>query len=211
MTYPPQQPGPAGQDPYGRPPQQPHQPQQPYGQQPPPYGGQPQQPYGGGSSYQGLGSFGPAGPPQGPPARGNNRLVITIVLIAVLVLGGGGATFFILNKDDTASATNKPEDVRDAYMTAYETKSFDDVVGNACSGYKSEYGTDTSTLENELSPFTIEAKADGEPEVSGNRARANINLELSGNGKEQTARIYIDIVQEGSEWKFCGEGEVKGG
>src|ERR1700754_1102671 len=148
MTYPPQQPGPYGQDPYGQ--------QQP--PQTPPYGGQ--------SSYQGLGSYGPPPPP--PPKKPHTGMIVAIVLIVLLVLGGGGVAVGVRTKNDdsnsapdgkttdqsspestsdeptdgtdpteptgdtgdqgTGDASNTPDDVRDAYMEAYESKSFSSVV-----------------------------------------------------------------------------------
>jgi hypothetical protein len=93
MTYPPQQPGPYGQDPYG---QQP--PQGPYGQQPDQFGGQP--------AYQGFGGYPgpdggfPGGQPPQPPKPRNTGKIVAIVAIAVLVLGGGGVGAYFLLKDD---------------------------------------------------------------------------------------------------------------
>jgi hypothetical protein len=219
MTYPPQQPGPYGQDPYGQ--------QQP--PQTPPYGGQ--------SSYQGLGSY---GPPPPPPKKSNTGMIVAIVLIVLLVLGGGGVAFWVLNKDDNKntsadadktsspasgeeptgsdtpteettdepSTSNTPDDVRDAYMEAYETKSFGAVVASACAAYKSKYGTDTSSLEKTLEPYEITATAEGEPDVNGNTATADIKLELSQAGTTERPSIFIKIVEEGGEWRFCGEGEA---
>ncbi|GAB3443660.1 hypothetical protein [Actinophytocola sediminis] len=259
MTYPPQQPGPYGQDPYGQqPPQSPPygQPAQPpYGGQPsPPYGQpQPQQPYGQ-TSYQGLGGYGQGGLPPEPPKKRNTGMIVAIVLIVLLVVGGGGVALFLLNKDDdkqnastngtdkssTASepdpsedaspsededtpssddsdtgggsdgggSTEGPEEVRQAYMDAYESKSFGSVVNNACDAYKEQYGTDTSELETQLAPFTITATADGEPEIVGKNATANIDLELTQGSNTQPAKIFIKIVDEDGEWKFCGEGEA---
>lgn len=273
MTYPPQQPGPYGQDPYGQQPQQPPQsppygqPSPPYGQQPspPPYGGQPSPPYGqppqpqqppqfgGQTSYQGLGSYG--GQPPEPPKKRNTGMIVAIVLIVLLVVGGGGVALFVLNKDDdkpnastnttdetsqsespsedetaasedadeptrdededptgsngeSGDASNSPEDVRQAYMDAYENKSFSAVVNNACDAYKEEYGTDTSELEQQLEPFEITATASGEPEVTGSTARADIDLELTQGGTSRPANIFIKIVEEDGEWRFCGEGEA---
>ena len=221
MTYPPQQPGPYGQDPYGQ--------QQP--PQTPPYGGQ--------SSYQGLGSY---GPPPPPPKKKNTGMIVAIVLIVLLVLGGGGVAVWVLTKNDdknTAadsdqtsapasgeettggsdaptteettdepSTGNTPDDVRDAYMEAYETKSFSAVVSSACAAYKSKYGTDTSSLEKTLEPYEITATASGEPDVNGNTATADIKLELSQAGTTERPSIFIKIVEEGGEWRFCGEGEA---
>jgi hypothetical protein len=222
MTYPPQQPPPYGQDPYGQ--------QQP--PQTPPYGGQ--------SSYQGLGSYS-GGPPPPPPKKRNTGMIVAIVLIVLLVLGGGGVAVWILTKkgDDNASAgdksteqttppssdeptddsptddptgdsgsSNSPDDVRDAYMAAYEAKSFTDVVSESCAAYKSKYGTNTSDLEQTLAPYEIKATASGEPDVNGNTATANIDLALTQAGTTERPSIFIKIVEEDGQWRFCGEGEA---
>jgi hypothetical protein len=222
MTYPPQQPGPYGQDPYG--------------QQPPPM----TPPYGGQSSYQGLGSYGTPPPP--PPKKRNTGMIIAIVLIVLLVVGGGGVAIWVLTKGDdsntasgdpsttagptpdntettesptettteeTSTATNTPDDVRQAYMTAYENKDFTSVVASSCAAYKSKYGTDTSSLEKTLSQYDIKATADGEPKVNGNTATADIKLELSAGGTTEKPTIFIKIVEEDGEWRFCGEGEAR--
>jgi hypothetical protein len=225
MTYPPQQPGPYGQDPYG---------QQP--PQTPPYGGQ--------SSYQGLGSYGPPPPPP-PPKKRNTGMIVAIVLIVLLVLGGGGVAVWVLTKKDDSNnasddkktdqssspsseeqptesgdptndgglggdgdASNSPDDVRDAYMEAYETKSFTSVVSSACAAYKSKYGTDTADLEKTLEPYDITATASGDPDVNGNTATANIDLALAHDGTTERPSIFIKIVEENGEWRFCGEGEA---
>jgi hypothetical protein len=224
MTYPPQQPGPYGQDPYG---------QQP--PQTPPYGGQ--------SSYQGLGSYGPPPPPP-PPKKRNTGMIVAIVLIVLLVLGGGGVAVWVLTKKDDnnnaaddkktdqssspssadeptdsgdptndgglgdGDASNTPDDVREAYMAAYESKSFTSVVNSACAAYKSKYGTDTSDLEATLEPYDITATASGDPDVNGNTATANIDLALAHDGTTERPSIFIKIVEEDGEWRFCGEGEA---
>lgn len=229
MTYPPQQPGPYGQDPYGQ--------QRPA--QPPPYGGQ--------SAYQGLGSYAggqPPPPPQPPPPKKRNTgMIVAIVLIVLLVLGGGGVALVVLTGDDDPNAaaddsttsqpttgaepsddapasdeptdedpastsSNSPEDVREAYMTAYENKDFSEVVDSACAAYKNKYTTDTTSLEETLAPYDITAKADGEPDVNGNTATAKINLELTQAGTTERPKIFIKIVEEDGEWRFCGEGEA---
>ncbi|MGQ0839031.1 hypothetical protein [Actinokineospora sp.] len=103
MTYPPQQPGPYGQDPYGQ--QQPGYGQQPgqYGQQQPGYG-QPQQfgqdPYG----HPGYGGYGPGG----EPPKKNNGKIIAIVVIAVLVLAGAGVGVYFLTKADDKPVATAP-------------------------------------------------------------------------------------------------------
>ncbi|MGQ0839030.1 hypothetical protein [Actinokineospora sp.] len=224
MTYPPQQPGPYGQDPYGQ--------QQPgYGQQPDPFAQQP--------AYQGFGGYpGPGGPPQ-PPKRDNTGKIVAIVLIALLVLGGAGVGVYFLTKGDdkpttaapggstkntpSGSETQSPDDtstkstteppanddgpqqVVEAYVDAYETKSFSSVTTAACDAYKKKYGTDTSDLEGKLAEFDIIATAKGSPEVKGSTATAQIDLKLSKDGQSKDASIKIKIVKESGAWKFCGE------
>lgn len=220
MTYPPQQPGPYGQNPYGQQPQT------------PPYGGQ--------SSYQGLGSYGAPPPPPPPPKK--TGMIVAIVLIVLLVVGGGGVAIWVLtkgdDKDTTASdgdtdkstapssepsettdtettettdpndAINTPDDVRTAYMEAYENKSFSEVVASSCAAYKTKYGTDTSSLEKTLSQYQITAAPRGEPEINGNTATANIDLTLSADGTTEKPKIFIKIVEEDGQWRFCGEGKA---
>jgi hypothetical protein len=111
--------------------------------------------------------------------------------------------------DGGGGASNTPDDVRTAYMEAYESKSFADVVNSACAAYKSKYGTDTTSLEKQLAPFEITATASGEPDVNGNTATADINLELSNAGTTEKPKIFIKIVEEDGQWRFCGEGEAK--
>lgn len=91
MTYPPQQPGPYGQqNPWGQqpppqgPPQGPYPPQQPPSQTPPWLAG-------------GPGGF-PAFEPEPKKSRGG---LIAVIIVAVLVLGGGGfGLYLLLSKDD---------------------------------------------------------------------------------------------------------------
>jgi hypothetical protein len=208
MSYPPQQPG-------------------PYGQQQPGQFGQ--------SSYQGLGSY--AGGSGQPPKKKNTGMIVAIVAIAVMLLGGGGVAVYFLTKDngdggdnaadkttsssagkatDDASksednsgdSTNSPDDVRDAYMAAYENKDFADVVDDSCAAYKKKFGTDTSQLESDLEPYEITASASGEPDVNGNTATAKIDLELTADGTTEKPKILIKIVEEDGQWRFCGEGKA---
>ncbi|MET9230827.1 hypothetical protein [Lentzea sp. NPDC003310] len=137
MTYPPQQPGPYGQQPppggpYGQQPPQPGpygqqpgqygQPQQPgpHGQQPPPgYGPPPQQGYQqqpppghgqpGPQGRQPFGQHGGFGGP--PPSKRNNGLIAAVVVLAVLVIVGGIGYPYLFkpgsDSDDTAAATSQ--------------------------------------------------------------------------------------------------------
>ncbi|HVK21396.1 MAG TPA: hypothetical protein VM677_08555 [Actinokineospora sp.] len=220
MTYPPQQPGPYGQQP----------PQGPYGQQQPdPFATQP--------AYQGFGGY--PQPPQAPKPN-NTGKIIAIVAIALIVLVGAGVGVYFLTKDkgtdttaaptSTTSTTSKPStskseddaptetseqqsggsvdpaEIVEAYISAYENKDFSDVTAEACEAYKKKYGTDTSELEGKLSKYTVTGKAKGKPEVKGSTATAEIDLELTPQGGTATqAHIRIKIVKESGVWRFCGE------
>jgi hypothetical protein len=222
MTYPPQQPGPYGQQP----------PQGPYGQQPDPFGAQP--------PYQGFGGYPGGGE---PPAPKNTGKIVAIIAIAVLVLGGAATGVYFLTKGDDKGSTaaptssepkaepsgseeptkseskkpsptsgsssggaNSPEKIVEAYISAYQEKDFSKVTAEACDAYKKKYGTDTSKLEGELSKYEVKGEAKGEPEVKGSIATAEIDLELTPEGGEpKPAHIRIKIVKEDGAWRFCGE------
>ncbi len=240
MTYPPQQPGPYGQQPqqpggYGNQPQPGgYGQQQPggYGQQPDPFAQQP--------AYQGFGGYPGGGEPPKPPKQSNTGKIVAIIVIAVLVLGGAGVGVYFLTKGDdkntaapgegtTKSAptsgggeetttksrptttttkaddTEGPQAVVDAYVAAYESKSFSAVTTQACEAYKKKYGTDTSKLEGELADYSITAAANGTPKVTGSSASAKIDLTLAKGTESKAVTIEIKIVRESGEWKFCGE------
>jgi hypothetical protein len=83
MTHPPQQPGPYGQDPYGRQPGQFGQP----GPQPPGYGGH------------------PGGPGAPPPRRRSPWVIVAVAVGALLVLAGAGTGIYFLTKDEGQPGT----------------------------------------------------------------------------------------------------------
>jgi hypothetical protein len=106
MTYPPQQPGPYGQqDPYGQ--------QNPYGQQPQQYGQQPQ--FGGQQQWGQQPGF-----PAAPPPKKKTGLIVTLVLVVLLVAGGGFAAWWFLIKDDNGGSGggggDDPRATADAYV-----------------------------------------------------------------------------------------------
>lgn len=105
MTYPPQQPGPYGQqDPYGQ--------QNPYGQQPQQYGQQPQ--FGGPQWGQ------QPGYPAAPPPKKKTGLIVTIVLLVLVLAGGGFAAWWFLIKEDNGGGGGgggaDPRAAADAYV-----------------------------------------------------------------------------------------------
>ncbi|MPZ79348.1 MAG: hypothetical protein GEV28_02715 [Actinophytocola sp.] len=105
MTYPPQPPGPYGQQPG------PYGPQGPYHQGPRnqgPYPPQPPQtPWGAGDQ----GGF-PVGP---PPAKPRTGLITSLVIVAILVVGGGGVgAYLLLGKDDDTGSGGGGGDARSA-------------------------------------------------------------------------------------------------
>jgi hypothetical protein len=215
MTYPPQQPGP-----YGGPP-------------PPGYGQGPWQPQGGYQGGFGTQPF-PAqqpGPPE-PPRGGNTGKVVAIVLMALLVVAGTGVGVYFLTREsgnqaaqqntpppvttaetsapptsdeDDADTGAGPAAVVEEYISAYETKRFSAVTGQACRAYKKKYGTNTAQLESQLARYTITGSAQGEPVIRGDVATARIALELSSDTDVKNVDIEIKIVKEDGEWRFCGE------
>src|SRR5262245_28517087 len=119
MSYPPQQPGPYGPDPYGQ--------QQPYGQQPQygqqqPYG---QQQFGQQPQWGGQQPGYPVGP---PPKRPRTGLIATLIIVGVLALGGGGAGIYFLTKSDDSNNSgggapangDDPQSVAQKFADVYE-------------------------------------------------------------------------------------------
>ncbi|MGW4207370.1 hypothetical protein ACWEIJ_05230 [Lentzea sp. NPDC004789] len=163
MTYPPQQPGPYGQQPqpggpYGQqPPQQPGygqqpqpgygQPQQPgYGQQPGSYGPPQQDPFGqqgpqsGGFPQQGYGQPGPYGQQPGyggfggpPPKKSKTGLIIGVI-IGVLVLVGGGITAAVLLSGKKSSDTSTASSDTNSAPTDGSTKPTTPSKGSSSGG-----------------------------------------------------------------------------
>lgn len=225
MTYPPQ-PGPYGPQqpgPYGQP-----QPQDPYAQQ--------QSSYQGLGTYAG-GPGGPP-PQRTNTGKIVAVIVIALLVLGGGGAGvyfltknknSDNTTAATDNKQDNTPRPNEsngsgpisddkppqptggssdPAGVQQAYIDAYESKRFDDVLNSACDAYKKKFGTNTKDLETQLAPYDIKATADGKPEVTGGTATAKINLELTKDGETKTPKIKIKIVKESGKWKFCGEGEA---
>ena len=155
------------------------------------------------------------------------RLVAAVVVV-LLVLGGVGAATAALMTDQAdqpaaadpaaqAAQSAQPasvpeseagaEQVRQTYMTAYETKNFAPLVGTACTAYQAKYGTDTAETEKQLAPFTIAATPVGAPRVTGGSATAQVALKFSrtGGGAKDTT-VTMRLVVESGQWRFCGEG-----
>ena len=135
-----------------------------------------------------------------PPSRKRSAVLIVGIIGVVLVVGG--AALFARNR----SSVNSPDGVREAYMAAYEQHDFREVVEDACSTYKRDFGTDTSTLEQNIQAFEVTATADGEPALRGDAATADITLEVSQGSTTEQVPIFIRIQKEGGVWRFCGEG-----
>lgn len=140
-----------------------------------------------------------------PVRRRSVLKVAVVVAVALLVLGGAATGLYFLTRDDGSVPAGSPEDVREDYIRAYETKDFASVVREACQTYRKEFGTDTSKLENELERYDVSAKPWGPPEVSGDAATAYVDLELARRGDVERPRIAIHVVKEAGKWRFCGE------
>lgn len=164
MTYPPQQPGPLGQDPYGQ------QGPGPYGQQGPgqygqpgpgqgPYGPPPGQfgqpgpnPYGTSGQYnppggyQGLGGYPSGGPGGEPPRKSSTGTIVAVVVVAVLVLAGAATGIYFLTKDSgqtTAGGQTTSAKPTDTPTTTKSTSKGNDSSGPAAvqKAYMTAYET----------------------------------------------------------------------
>ncbi len=205
MTYPPQQPGPYGQqDPYGQ--------QNPYGQQPQ-YGQQPygQQPYGQQPQY---------GAPQwgqpdfaAPPPKKKTGLIVTLVIVALLVAGGGFAAWYFLIKDDGGTGGgDSPRATADAYVKelgaavskAPADVSLDKVKPLMCA-------KDYQELDKELQKAKKEDDASETPEPT-TFAVTNFKEEGEGATFEMTQKrgdderdpLKLDVKKEDGNWVVCG-------
>jgi hypothetical protein len=211
MSYPPQQPGPYGQDPYGQQPygQQPYG-QQPYGQQQPPWGGPP-------PGYA-------AGPPPKPPRTG---LIATLIIVGILVLGGGGAGIYFLTKgNDKDSGGSAPVDSGDPQAVAQRFASnFEKVVNSDLWDYNAddfrpivcgkEFERLTKETEKTLQtrqsrgrkpsrrpePDQVKAGA-ADVKVSGDHGTFNLT-QVEHDGKKLKDRP-LKLQRETGNWKVCG-------
>ncbi len=209
MTYPPQQPGPYGQDPYG---QQPNYGQSPWGQQPDPYG---QSPWG---DQQGF----PMGP---PPPKKKGGLMAALIIVAILVIGGGGAgLYFLLKNDETdpggggSSKEDGPRAAADAFteeMQKLVNSALQDIDLSPLKPYVC--GDDYTRLDEELTEAKeeledIPSATDGPPteqikvsvqdfKETDDGATFNFHRETEGgDGDEQE----LKVVEEGESWVVCG-------
>jgi len=220
MTYPPQQPGPYGQDPYGQ--QQPYG-QQPYGQQP--YGqpgqyGQQPPPWGGPSP-----GF-PVGPPPKPPRTG---LIATLIIVGILVLGGGGVGIYLLTKgDDNGSNTGGGGPVNDSDPKAVAQRfadNFEKVVNSELWDYNGDdfkpivCGKDFDRLNKDTERTLKTRQSSGRKPTKrpqADQVDAGVaDLEANGDhGKFTLTQVEHDgkklkdrplkLERAGGQWKVCG-------
>lgn len=221
MSYPPQQPGPFGPDPYGQ--------QQPYGQQPPPYG---QQPYGQQPPWGGQPPGYLAGPPPKPPRTG---LIVTLIIVGILVLGGGGAGIYFLTKgDDKGSGTGGAVDSGDPQAVAQRfADSFEKVVNSDLWDFRAEdfkpivCGQDFDRLKKETERTLETRQSRGrkptqrpqadqvdagvkDVKVEGDHGTFEMT-QVERDGKKLKDRPF-KLVRESGDWKVCGfyAGEERG-
>lgn len=211
MTYPPQQPGPYGQDPYGQQPD-PYG-QSPWGQQPDPYG---QSPWGQQPAYQ-------MGPP--PPPKKKGGLMAALIIVAILVVGGGGAGLYFLLKNDEntpggggSSKEEGPRAAADAFTEEMQTLvngALKDIDLAPLKPYVC--GDDFTKLDEELTEAKedledIPSATDGPPSESvklsvrdfketDDGATFNFHRETDGgSGDDQE----LKVVDERDNWVVCG-------
>lgn len=202
MTYPPQQPGPYGQQPnYG---------QSPWGQQPDPYG---QSPWG---DQQGF----PMGP---PPPKKKGGLMAALIIVAILVIGGGGAgLYFLLKNDETdpggggSSKEDGPRAAADAFTEELQTVANSQVQDidveplkpYVCADDYAQFSEDVedfketaATAANPPTPQSAKYSVANFKETD-DGATFDLHRESEGSGSEQDEELKV--VEEGDSWVVCG-------
>ena len=190
MTYPPQQPGQWGQQPYGQPGPYGQQPQpygqqgQPYGQQGQPYGqqgqpyppqGMPGQPYGqqGQAPYpQQPYGYPPYGPSPGSSGGKQSKtgLIVGLAIGAVALVGGGIALILVLT-----GGGDSPRDVAERYVEAMNTRDAEKLYDVLCEEGRKEADKDLEERGKTLADVTfpelqVDLELVGDPEVHGDTA-----------------------------------------
>ncbi|TCO53529.1 hypothetical protein [Actinocrispum wychmicini] len=213
MTYPPQDPGPYGNNPYGQqPPQQPG-----WGQQPPPppqqqptYGGY-DQTYGYGGQPQGPQGYGY--PPQPPKKTG---LIVALVAAGVLVVGGGVTAIVLLSgngSDNGAGGTTTsnsadagigtPEDLVNKVIDAVENKD-----SRAAEALLCDKKSSTPAFELDKAPkdITIKATLAGKVTHSGtSAASARLNLKVTEASSARSTTLPLSLRMSEKAGKWCVE------
>ena len=231
MSYPPQQPGPYGQQPeWNQPDWNQQQPQydqwnqQPggqdqWGQQPPPPGG-----YG--------------GPPQ--QSKGGGGRVAVIIIVVVLVLAGGGVGLYLwLNKDkdDTADPgavdRTNPKSVATAFAKVYSEQWNSVWAGDVtqlqpltCAEYytKLDELSQKAAKQRGKTSKSLTRDADdqvdisaGEPKIEGdkgtveltnNKESASTSSRSQANGSEKT--VTVEMVKKDGNWSICPKDATTG-
>ncbi|WP_434451872.1 Rv0361 family membrane protein [Lentzea sp. E54] len=219
MTYPPQPPGPYGQQPppgYG---QQPG----PYGQQGPQSGGFPQQGYGQPGPYgqqPGYGGFG------GPPPKKSNAGLIIGVVVGVLVLVGGGITAAVmLSGNDSGGSTTASSDSGDSssgdadadvrkvaqdYIAAVTAKNESRIKSLSCKAVLDEYEELAKSATPEQKRLVEELENAPSPRitykgatVSGSEAKVRFNTVTSYGGQPQSTDVEYTFKKESGKWTYC--------
>ncbi|OLF12252.1 hypothetical protein BLA60_09695 [Actinophytocola xinjiangensis] len=207
MTYPPQQPGPYGQqNPWGQQPQGQFPPQQqPPSQAPPWLSGDP----------GGFPSFEP------DPKKSRGGLIAVIIVVVLLVLGGGGVAVWLLmdkdKKDDTGGGGggNTGDDARTVaenyvgeLQVTLNTKLADidlsTMEGLTCA-------EDFERMEKEIGDFQDSGEADGAPgdiklvmkDFESTEEKGSFTMALTIGGSDGPDQ-KMTMGKEDGAWKVCG-------
>jgi hypothetical protein len=202
MTYPPQQPDPYGQNPYG---------QQPDYGQPPGYG---QPPWAGPGAY-------PVGPPPQKPRTG---LIATLIIVGILALGGGGVGIYFLTKGDGdggpgAVNTGDPRAVAESFADFMERGANSNGMDVTVTELKPLLcGEEYTTAEKEItrdqqrqqSSTRKPTKRSGDDrydvtvddlKVDGDRGTFNLTARQAGDDPDSQE---FDLLRQDGAWKVCG-------
>jgi hypothetical protein len=222
VTYPPQQPGPFGQQPGGYPQQQP---QQPYGQQPaggfgyPQTGPQQQQPYGQpqpGPFGQQPGAYNPYGQPGFPGQMPKKKsplpwilggvglvVVVVIVLVAVSLTGGG--------------TSGTPQDAAKSIVAMFNSRDYTGLENATCAKLKSSVDSTVSKFDPAKNPnvpadlkdLKLNLALNGVTSSSDTSAKASVSLHYENVPTKYQKALKdrngsMTLAKEDGSWKVCG-------
>lgn len=212
MTYPPQNPGPYGTNPYGE-----QQPQQPPGgwqqQQPGGWQQQPQQQPGYGYGQQPTQGFG--GYPPQPPKR--TGLIVGLVVAGVLVVGGGATAIVLLSNSSSSDSgssagpsdtpKDSPDDLVNKVITAVEAKDAQAAQGLLC-----EPSSSSPAFELDKAPkdITIKATLTGKVTQTGTSANARVNLKVTEPTTSRSTTVPLTLRMAQKQGKWCVENATIG-
>jgi hypothetical protein len=159
----------------------------------------PQQPQYGGYGQQPPGGY--PGYPQPPKKKsplpwilGGAGLVVVLIIVLVVVLSRGGGS------------SSDPKAVAQAYVNAVNSKSTSAMKDLVCPTDLAKANQLATSAPKLPSGVTVDMKATlGTVTVNGNKATANVTLDLTINGKTSSTNAPMPLQKNSDgEWQICG-------